>query len=211
MSLSAEILLLKSYSVYMHRYNYYIKAHCLKLGDTTMQLQKFNAGTANVRHLLQSFTQAYDGLPSCVINVIGVATKADPQFIFNIELDVVLFHQHKSQAYCIEVNAPLQAQVIADAHESFRFNPDDSHALIEGEVMDVAINLQHQAINDMIQYDLLSDAELEKFNTWNKGFASALLTECFEDVADFNALHSSHFMANTVYLRLIEYFKNNLS
>ncbi|MFU9015353.1 hypothetical protein ACNA2H_28240 [Klebsiella pneumoniae] len=56
-----------------------------------MQLQKFNAGTANVRHLLQSFTQAYDGLPSCVINVIGVATKADPQFIFNIELDVVLF------------------------------------------------------------------------------------------------------------------------
>ncbi|MCU4309802.1 hypothetical protein [Acinetobacter radioresistens] len=176
-----------------------------------MQLQKFNTGTANVRHLLQSFTQAYDGLPSCVINVIGVATKADPQFIFNIELDVVLFHQHKSQAYCIEVNAPLQVQAIADAHESFRFNPDDSHALIEGEVMDVAINLQRQAINDMIQYDLLSDAELEKFNTWNKGFASALLTECFEDVADFNALHSSHFMANTVYLRLIEYFKNNLS
>lgn len=49
-----------------------------------MQLQKFNTGTANVRHLLQSFTQAYDGLPSCVINVIGVATKADPQFILTL-------------------------------------------------------------------------------------------------------------------------------
>lgn len=126
-------------------------------------------------------------------------------------LDVVLFHQHKSKAYCIEISAPLQVQAIADAHDSFRFNPDDSHALIEGEVMDVAINLQRQAIDDMIQYDLLSEEEMEKFHAWNIDFASKLLTERFEDVADFNALHSSHFMANTVYLRLIEYFKNNLS
>lgn len=176
-----------------------------------MQLQKFNAEAGKIRHLLQSFTQAYDGLPSCVINVIGEATKADPNFLNNIMVDVVLFHPNKSQAYCIEISAPLQVEVIANAHESFRFNPDDSHSLIEGEVMDVAVNLQRQAIEDMIQYDLLSEEELEKFNAWNEISPKGLLLERFECVTDFNPLHSSHFMANTIYLRLIEYFKNRLS
>lgn len=175
-----------------------------------MQLQKFNAATGQIRHLLQSFTQTHDGLPSCVINVIGEATKATPNFLYNIIVDVVLFHPNKSQTYCIEISAPLQVEVIANAHESFRFNPDDSHLFIEGEVMDVAINLQRQAIEDMVQYDLLSEEELEKFNAWNGISPECLLLE-IECVTDFNPLHSSHFMANTVYLRLIEYFKNSLS
>lgn len=176
-----------------------------------MHLQKFNAETGKVRHMLQSFTQAYDGLPGCVINVIGEATKAAPNYINNIMVEVVLFHPNKSQAYCIEISAPLQVEVIATAHESFRFNPDDSHSLIEGEVMDVAANLQRQAIEDMIQYDLLSEEELDKFNAWNVVSPECLLLERSECVTDFNAIHSSYFMANTVYLRLIEYFKNGLS
>ncbi|WP_201283410.1 hypothetical protein, partial [Klebsiella pneumoniae] len=125
------------------------QAHGLKLGDTTMQLHNLNPGTDTVRHLLKTESATYSGVPSCVINIIGQAKKTVPNFIEVIFVEVVLFHPKDGEVYEIEVSAPLQVDPVAEAHRIGMFNPSEARALIEGEVLDVAINLQRKAIEEM--------------------------------------------------------------
>lgn len=175
-----------------------------------MQLHELNPGTDKILHLLKTDKATYNGVPSCVINIIGQAKKTVPNFIEVIFVEVVLFHPKDGEVYEIEVSAPLQVEPIAEAHRIGMFNQSEARALIEGEVMDVAINLQRKAIEEMIEYDLLSQDDLEKFNVWNGISPENLLLESFECVTEYNGLHSTHFMATKVQQKVTKYLKRNL-
>ena len=175
-----------------------------------MQLHNLNPGTDTVRHLLKTESATYSGVPSCVINIIGQAKKTVPNFIEVIFVEVVLFHPKDGEVYEIEVSAPLQVEPVAEAHRIGMFNPSEARALIEGEVLDVAINLQRKAIEEMIEYDLLSEDGLEKFNAWNGISPESLLLESFECVTEYNGLHSPHFMASKVKQKVTNYLKRDL-
>ena len=175
-----------------------------------MQLHNFNPGTDKIRHLLNTEKATYNGVPSCVINIIGEAKKTVPNFIEVIFVEVVLFHPKDGEVYEIEVSAPLQVEPIAEAHRIGMFNPSEAKELIEGEVLDVAICLQRKAIEEMIEYDLLSQDGLEKFNAWNGISPENLLLENFECVTEYNGLHSTHFMASQVQNKINKYLKRDI-
>lgn len=175
-----------------------------------MHLHNFKPGTDKIRHLLKTEKASYKGVPSCVINIVGEAKKTDPNFIEVIIVEVVLFHPKDGEEYELEISAPLQVAPIAEAHRIGMYNPSLARAMIEDEVLDVAVCLQRKAIEEMIEYDLLSKDGLEKFNAWNGILPEGLLLESFECVTEYNGLHSSHFMASQVQTKLIKYLKRDL-
>lgn len=175
-----------------------------------MKLNIFDNQQENVFHLLHTFNDDYEGMPLHQSRIVGQSLKTEPFQVNSLAVETLTVFIINNKNYSLETRIAICMYALAEAQESIKWSPTDSHKMIDDEILDVAVGLQRVLLNRMNELDLLTTEQLEAFHTWDCITPSGLLTELEYDVDDFNPIHTSYFVANSVYKELSEWFKKRI-